>query len=197
MRRPASSLPLRRAASSSPSSNKGLGGLLSLLCPGERDLLAVAARLLAADAHCLATRVYTGYETDWRVPVPARILCLSATAATAAGDAAGTDRCGRPLAGRQEGLLGRAWRFLRAVWRACQVSLLLSPLAVTFPAMYLTRQSLPGLRRRWWAYALWSIEALGPCMVKFMQWASTRCVWRRDMAAVVWIAHALTVVNFT
>lgn len=132
------------------------------------------ARLLAADAHCLATRAYTGYETDWRVPEPARILCLSA--ATAASAAGGTDRCGRPLRAGRDGVLTRVRRFLRAVWRACQVSLLLSPLAVTFPVMYLTRDWLPGLRRRWWAYALWSIEALGPCMVKFMQWASTRCV---------------------
>ncbi len=135
----------------------------------------MAARLLSADANCLAKRMYSGYQTDWRVPAAAaaaRILCLS----TAAAGAPETDRCGQPLAGRREGVLARARRFFRAVFRACQVTLLLSPLAVTFPFMYLSRQWLPGLRRRWWSYALWSIEALGPCMVKFMQWASTRWV---------------------
>lgn len=178
---PATTMLMRRSISftapkhcllASPSPSAPLLGLGPLLL-GERRLLATAARLLAADANCLASRVYTGYQTEWRVPASAaaaRILCVSSAVAET------TDRCGRPLAGRRGGVLTRARRFLQAVFRACQVSLLLSPLVVTFPFMHLTRTWLPGLRRRWWAYALWSIEALGPCMVKFMQWASTRWV---------------------
>jgi hypothetical protein len=166
----------RLASSSSPAAaaaSEPLLGLPLFVGASERRLLAVAARLLAADVNCLAKRVYGGHQTDWRVPAAAaaRVLCVSTTAAS---DAPETDRCGQPLAGRRESVLGRVRRFVRAVFRACQVTLLLSPLAATFPFMYVTRQWLPGLRRRWWAYALWSIEALGPCMVKFMQWASTR-----------------------
>ncbi len=137
-----------------------------------RRLLDVAVRLCASDAHCLWARSYRGYAEDWRLPpiqTPATILCLSTANALPS-----TDLVAAPPKRK------RRWgRYLRAFLRACQVTWVLSPLLATFPLVYATRNALPSLRRQWWAWALWSIEALGPCMVKFMQWASTR----RDILA--------------
>lgn len=117
--------------------------------------------------------MYTGYQEDWALPPPhplPQTLALSPAAATT--DITSTTS--------KRGSWRRRWkRYLRAFFRACQVTLVMTPLGVTFPFVYVTRNVFPWLRDKWWAYALWSIEALGPCMVKFMQWASTR----RDILA--------------
>ena len=131
----------------------------------------VVIRLFASDVNCLLNRTYKGYEEDWGVPAlpAAAILSLSPATTTAMTEAS------TALQPRR-----RRWaRLWRAFIRGCQVSLVLSPLLATFPLMYVTRSVFPWFRRKWWACALWSIEALGPCMVKFMQWASTR----RDILA--------------
>jgi len=131
----------------------------------------VVVRLFASDVNCLLNRTYKGYEEDWGVPAlpAAAILSLSPVTTTT------TTEASTALQSRR-----RRWAHLwRAFLRACQVTFVLSPLLATLPVMYVTRSVFPWFRRQWWACALWSIEALGPCMVKFMQWASTR----RDILA--------------
>lgn len=148
-----------------------LGRLQRAASQQQQRHVLVVVRLFASDVNCLLHRTYQGYEEDWRLPpLPAAaILSLSPAASTPAAEAT------TALQPRR-----RRWgRLLRAFLRACQVTLVLSPLLATFPVMYVTRSVFPWLRRQWWACALWSIEALGPCMVKFMQWASTR----RDILA--------------
>jgi len=133
--------------------------------------ITVVMRFLASDANCLLKRSFQGYNEEWRPPplAAAAILSLSPTASNATNEAQMADKPGR-----------RRWMHLfKAFLRACQVTLVMSPLLATLPIVYVTRHIFPRLRRGWWACALWSIEALGPCMVKFMQWASTR----RDILA--------------
>jgi hypothetical protein len=50
------------------------------------------------------------------------------------------------LAGRGD-LQRRLSRFLRSLYRVCQVMLILGPLGVTLPFMYITRHIFPALRR--------------------------------------------------
>lgn len=46
------------------------------------------------------------------------------------------------------GFLRRLRRIARGLWRALHISVVMTPLFVTFPAMYLTRRLLPWLRRQ-------------------------------------------------
>ncbi|GAB5029572.1 atypical abc1 abc1-c protein kinase [Nannochloropsis oceanica] len=131
----------------------------------------VVVRLFASDVNCLFNRTYKCYEEDWCVPTLSAAAILSVSPATTIT----TTEASTALQTRRQ----RWARLWRAFIRGCQVSLVLSPLLATFPFMYVTRSVFPWFRRKWWTCALWSIEALGPCMVKFMQWASTR----RDILA--------------
>jgi len=61
-------------------------------------------------------------------------------------------------------------RFVSAVHRIAQLTVLATPLAVMAPLAYVS----DAVHRASWRYALWGIEQAGPTAIKWVQWATTR-----------------------
>ena len=64
---------------------------------------------------------------------------------------------------------------LRLLRRSCELGLYVAPLALSRVAVEACKLvGIAGAEERWWDYALWSVEGMGPTAVKLCQWAAGR-----------------------
>lgn len=97
-------------------------------------------RILTPPVHHILLSITSSITVPWHDASPpatsqSQIICLSKAAERGA-------------------IQDRRWykritKFLRTFYRACQVTVMISPLFVTFPFMYLTRKIFPLLRRKY------------------------------------------------
>lgn len=78
--------------------------------------------------------------------------------------------------GGLQGLLIKARTLARYAWRIMLYCVLGFPAVALVPTSYALSKTgiVPDAEDWCWHYAIWAIELLGPCFIKFAQWASTR-----------------------